>query len=270
MTIVLAIAAWLALPGSAAAGGISGGAPVAKGVPGTIGADTAGLTAPGVSERIIQLPSDRGTVIARVEQDGGDLIRSASFREGLNIPAVAYDGSPGGLSADGKTLVLLPSQASPRSTTLAVLDAERLRVEKRVSLRGAFSFDAISPDGSRIYLIEYLSRADPTRYAVRELDLRSERLLPAPILDPDEPPGEMRGTASTRATSPDGRWAYTLYDGAEYPFIHALDTVKGRAVCIDLDMLAVNRGAYRHDLAPNSDGSALNVVDRKGATVAVV
>ncbi len=44
----------------------------------------------------------------------------------------------------------------------------------------------------------------------------------------------MQGLPMTRATSADGRLAYTLYS-AEEPFIHALDTVRGSAaVCIDL------------------------------------
>jgi hypothetical protein len=39
--------------------------------------------------------------------------------------------------------------------------------------------------------------------------------------------------------STDGRWAYTLYDGAgSTPFVHALDTSAGTARCIDLDALA--------------------------------
>ena len=55
----------------------------------------------------------------------------------------------------------------------------------------------------------------------------------------------MAGFPQTRATSPDGRWAYTLYEPAErdHPaFIHALDTKRGTAVCIDLDPLADQRG----------------------------
>ena len=49
----------------------------------------------------------------------------------------------------------------------------------------------------------------------------------------------MRGSPITRATSSDGRWAYTLYDGAGgTPFLHALDTSKRQARCIDLPMLA--------------------------------
>jgi hypothetical protein len=49
----------------------------------------------------------------------------------------------------------------------------------------------------------------------------------------------MGGHPITRAWSADGRWAYTLYDGGKHaPFVHALDTVRYEAHCIDLDALA--------------------------------
>jgi hypothetical protein len=64
-------------------------------------------------------------------------------------------------------------------------------------------------------------------------------LVNAPIVDPHERGEKMRGQPLTRATSPDGRWAYTLYDGAgKAPFVHALDTSNRTARCIDLDALA--------------------------------
>lgn len=65
--------------------------------------------------------------------------------------------------------------------------------------------------------------------------------------------------------SPDWRWAYTLYDTPDRedpPFIHALDTARGTAVCVDLDPLADHRGIWRLDLAPSADGSSLALLDR--------
>ena len=47
----------------------------------------------------------------------------------------------------------------------------------------------------------------------------------------------MTGVPVTRTSSLDGRWAYTLYDSQEHPFVHALDTARRTAVCIDLDDL---------------------------------
>jgi hypothetical protein len=108
-----------------------------------------------------------------------------------------------------------------------------------VTLRGDFSLDAVSPDGSMLYFIQYLSRKDPTEYAVRAFDREGGRLVPEPVVDKSEPGEEMSGNPVSRATSSDGRWAYTLYDGGgKAPFVHALDTVAVEAHCIDLDALA--------------------------------
>jgi hypothetical protein len=112
-------------------------------------------------------------------------------------------------------------------------------MQEIVRLRGDYSFDAISPDGRTMYLIHYLSADDPTVYEVRAYDLTRSRLLPDPIVDPYASGEEMRGNPITRAASPDGRWAYTLYDGAGgHPFVHALDTVGQTARCVDLHLLA--------------------------------
>ena len=57
--------------------------------------------------------------------------------------------------------------------------------------------------------------------------------------------------------SPDGRWAYTLYDGnGKTPFIHALDTSRSTARCIDLDALAGNKYLSGMRLAMRPTASA--------------
>ena len=163
--------------------------------------------------------------------------RPSSSRGTYTIPAVAYDGSASGLSGDRHTLVLIePRTSFPRATTsLLVLRTPSLAHRALVRLRGDFSFDAVSPDGSRLYLIQYLSPTDPTRYAVRSFVLATMRLAPRPIVDPREPDEKMRGNPLSRAMSADGRFAYTLYDGGgTRPFIHALDTARATARCIDV------------------------------------
>ena len=104
-------------------------------------------------------------------------------------------------------------------------------------LRGDFIFDACRPMAAHVPLNS--PRARQTRTRAR-LALRS-RLLAKPIVDPREPPDEMNGIPITRESSPNGRWAYTLYDGAEHPFVHALDTKRRRAVCVDLHGLDERR-----------------------------
>ena len=89
-----------------------------------------------------------------------------------------------------------------------------------------------------LYLIQYTSALDPTQYSVRAYDLGAGRLLAAPVVDPHARGEKMRGRPLTRAASRDGRWAYTLYDGAgKEPFIHALDTSRRSARCIGLEAL---------------------------------
>jgi hypothetical protein len=159
----------------------------------------------------------------------------------FTIPAVAYDGSASGLAADGRTLVLIqPRVRFPRAETpLMVVDTRQLHPRKVMRLRGDFSFDAISPHGLLLYLIQYVAPTDPTRYLVRAYDLHAGRLLAKPVSDPREPAEKMRGAPLTRETSANGRWAYTLYDGAgKTPFVHALDTSSRSAHCIDLEVLA--------------------------------
>jgi hypothetical protein len=220
-------------------------------------------------------------VVERIDRDGGRVDRWWYLRGNYYIPAVAYDGSGGGLSADGRSLVLTRFKFGypPRETRFAVLDTDlhlRHRHEQgkprpaisRIDLPGYFSFDAISPDGSTIYLIEHGLSADRkavrfAEYEVRAFDVESGRLLPEPIVDPDEPEERMEGLPVSRATSPDGRWAYTLYDGnGKEPFIHALDTVGRRAVCIDLPQLVDRRNLFMLRLAIDAAGRRLTVLNR--------
>ena len=134
---------------------------------------------------------------------------------------------------------MFSSQISPPlDTTFAVISTARFAVTRTFTLQGDYSFDAISKDGGTMFLIQYTSAADPTRYAVRAYDLTASRMVPRPIVDPRERGDAMRGSPITRTTSRDGRWAYTLYDGAgRTPFVHALDTSRRQARCIDLPML---------------------------------
>ena len=201
------------------------------------------------------------TVAVETATGNGEILKTAVLRGTWGVPLVAYDGSPSGLSADGERLVLIvPRTRFPRArTTFALIDTDNMRIREEFTLQGDYSFDALSPDGSTMYLIHYPSR-DPTVYDVLAYDLEKGRLDPQPIIDPNESGEDMYGLPVTRATSPDGRWAYTLYDGREHPFIHALDTERGGAVCIDLesvDRVAAFRG---FGLQVGPDGSTLTVV----------
>jgi hypothetical protein len=214
----------------------------ADGLP-VLGVDvgSTGVASTSDGARYVTVPSGSRTIVEQVAQQGGQVLAWRSLPGTFTIPAVAYDASAGGLSADGTTLVLIePRTSFPRAATkLLVLRSDGLKPLRAVRLQGDFSFDAVSPDGSWLYLIHYVSPQDPTRYLVQAYDMRRGRLIAKPIVDPNNPGEKMRGNPLSRAMSADGRWAYTLYDGAgATPFVHALDTVARSAHCIDLDGIA--------------------------------
>jgi hypothetical protein len=190
------------------------------------------------------------TVVERLDLRDSTVDRWWYLHGSYYLPAVASDGSAGGISANG-ILVLADSPRGypPRRSRFAILDTRLFlshpdrgedapeHAVRRMELPGAWSFDAISPDGSRIYLIHsFFKHREVSRYEVRAFDAAGGRLLPEPIVDPEEPDERMQGSPVTRVSSRDGRWAYTLYTGSEESFVHALDTVEGRAVCVDLPL----------------------------------
>jgi len=179
------------------------------------------------------------------------------------IPAIGNGYSGQGLSRDGRTLVL-GSTADPyvSPSRLLIVDPRRMKAIRTIVLDGTFSFDALSPDGSKMYLIQYASAGDLNHYIVRAYDLRTNRLLPGKIADRSEHEKSMAGSPMTRTTSADGRWVYTLYQKPSgEPFIHALDTVGAAAYCIDLPE---NRGLYNVVLSLRNRDRTLAVHWRSG------
>ena len=199
----------------------------------TLGWD--GVKSPGAQLRYVALPGGAtATTVAAVRVRDGRVVRFNVVRGAFGVPTVAFDGTTDGVSADGSRLVLTSAMGgrSPAATRLVVLRLPALRPVRTIALPGLWSFDAISPDGSTIYALEYGS-AD--RYSVRAIDARTGKVDPQAIVDRREPDEAMRGAPIARAWSPDRRWAYTLYAKPNgTAFVHGLDTVRRAAVCIDL------------------------------------
>jgi hypothetical protein len=177
----------------------------------------------------------KSTVVEAIRTADGNVLRWTSLRGLLGIPMVAWDGTMGGLSRDGRRLVLA-SFPGTKWTRFVALNPTSLRVRATARLRGSFAFDALSPDGSLMYLIQYLGRPNAVNqpYAVRAFDWRTRKLYPGAIVDRREPDEKMNGQAMTRTGNSAG-WAYTLYmRPGKTPFVHALDTAHRRAFCVDL------------------------------------
>lgn len=264
-------------------------------------ASVQGATVPGLPYRYLALspnspyqasgpgapdPKAGFTVVERIDKQGGRLGRWWYLRGRYSIPTAAFDDKAGGLSADGSTLVL--SRFSriypPRTTGLAIVHTERhpgrvpgqarpRQTIDRLRLPGSYSFDAISPDGSTVYLIEHLSEVYEGAYQVRALRVGSGKLVPEPIVDPAEPMERMEGIPISRVYSHGGRWAYTLYtshqkgryEHAHEPFVHALDTVSGKAVCVDLPQLEGRPRRFLLRLRVAREGRELEVFSRAEA-----
>jgi hypothetical protein len=178
------------------------------------------------------------TVLAKRTAKRG-VLRQLSVPGAWGIPYVTLAGGVGGLSHDGRVLVLAqathPNKLLRSSTEFVAVATRTLAVSRTIRLEGDFGFDALSPNGRMLYLIEHLASGDGTRYRVRAYDLARGKLLPGVIADRRQKGWLMNGYPAARATGRDGRWVFTLYANPNnYPFVHALDSVSRRAVCIGL------------------------------------
>ena len=178
--------------------------------------------------RLTAVPLATRTVLTKSETRGGRVLRASIIDGRWGVPVVADDGTSAGISADGATLVLTRvARAYPRRHTgFAVIDTGSMALRDTVELDGEWRFDALSPGGRWLYLVEQPERLYADAAAIRAYDLRNHRLLSS-----SEP---LRGSPIARATGPGGRWEYTLYAGGKRAFIHALDTVRRTSLTLDL------------------------------------
>jgi hypothetical protein len=154
------------------------------------------------------------------------------------IPTVGVAQMPVGLSADGNTLVLVEAQPSSDQTRFALLRTQSSAAPVILSLPGHFAFDAISPDGAVVYVLEY--RDADRAYFVRSVDTHTGKLDEAVIVDKREADELMAGIPIGQRQDGKGT-VYTLYQGPEHPFVHMLLTADKAAFCIDLP------SAWGHD-----------------------
>ncbi len=187
--------------------------------------------------------TDTQTTIAAVDAATGAVLRWIRTDGVFAAPTVGLGDTPTGLAADGHTLVLVSATTGEAAATtevaevrsrFALVDTSFAEPPRIVELTGHYSFDAVSPDGSVLYLIEHVGRGG-NEYVVRAYDIAASRLRDGIIADKRRLGESMAGYPNKQLMSVDGAWAYTLYrNAATGPFIHALDLVHGAAVCIDL------------------------------------
>lgn len=224
--IALALVPLALASGSAAAGG--GPAPgVVTGWDGALDAAR--------KLRYVALPAGTTTAVAAVRTSDGRVVRWGTIRGAFGVPAVTFRGTTEGLSRDGLTLVLADLGVRRDRTTFAVLRTGPLRLQRLVTLDGLWAYDALSPDGRTLYATQYHGTGANAGYDVRAVSLTTGRPLGGPLVDKREPDEKMTGQPWSRVRSADGAWAYTLYvKPGGTAFVHALDTARRRAYCVDL------------------------------------
>jgi hypothetical protein len=206
--------------------------------------------------RYVTVPAGSSTVLQVIRRRDGRVLNFMSLLGRWGIPAVAADGSADGLMADGRTLVLGQWETGPslrKRSKFAFIDVQRMRLKRVMEVRGHLIFDALSRNDRYLYLTEYVSEQDYSRYRVRAYDLRAERLLPGAIIDKREWESTMQGWAVSRAKAQDG-WVYTLYGSNNKSFIHALDTQNVTAICIDLPWRQQPKRLYTFRLRLAAEG----------------
>jgi hypothetical protein len=220
-----------------------------------------GVLAPDGAVRFVATAAGAGTRLAAVDVGESSPLSRVTVRGSFGIPTLGDVGL--GMFRDGKTLVL-QSTPRPASTTFLLVRTADLSTAGTITLAGTWAFDALSPDGSRLYLIRSRSASDLEHYVVRAYDLAAGRLLPGRIADKTQRTWVMQGFAITRAETPDGRWVYTLYSNPSgFPFVHALDTVRGVAHCVGFAWRGEQGPLWGYHLAIR--GGKLLVRDAGGA-----
>lgn len=204
-------------------------------------------------EEIIRLPlgvpdATWGHVLTVTTKRPNSLVEDLVVQPGLGgplrsiegawrLPTVGLDPTPAGVSADGKTVVLvedIPDGGPARTVSRFAIVERSLRAEPRiVELPGVFDFDTLSPDGSILYVAEHVPGPLVGRYQVRAVDTATGRMRDAVIVDKANLDEVMAGWPLDQEMRPDGV-VLTLYRGVEHPFIHALQSTEAWAVCIDV------------------------------------
>lgn len=214
-----------------------------------------------------------GNALVDIDPQTGTKLRNVPLPGNYELPPATISGVPGGLSQNGHWLVLQSldqaSSGTVSATHLLLVETSFGMPMQQFDLQGYFQFDAVSNDGNRIFLIQYVS---PTEYYVRQFDVGTRHLNPTIIFDKSDGEAAMAGLRLSGIPSPDGHWLYSLYVRQDKsPFIHALD-LDGNliAFCVDLpgSGYSSSSDAFHWALALSADASHLYAANGASGTVA--
>ncbi len=216
------------------------------------------------------LYSVSGTELIDTDPRTGTKLHALPLAQAYRLPQATISGLPGGLSQNGKWLVLeaQSSVSPPTASHLLVVDTSFASTPMSVNLNGWFQFDAISNDGRRLFLIEYLSGGD---YRVRVYTISARQLEPNVVVDKSSPSESMTGVRLMGVPSVEGQWLFSVY-ARQYAgaFIHVLNLDGSFAYCIDLpgSGYSADPRAFDWSLALSPTGSTLYATNTAMGTAA--
>ncbi|HCI81561.1 MAG TPA: hypothetical protein DHW02_17945 [Ktedonobacter sp.] len=216
-------------------------------------------------------PNNGQTTVLVTDATTGRTIRSLTLSG--TYSTASYDYTNAVTSFDGHWLALREQQTTTTSSEFAFVNTLNGHVEN-ITLQGQFDLDAISPDGSRLYLLQQINDA-AGHYYVRLYQVNQHQLYPNVIADKsDINDPRMIGSGLTRQVASDGTRDYTLYiDTREnIAFVHALPLTGNLylARCIDLPTGKSPALLRYYTLALSADGSTLYATNAAlGVSVAI-
>src|SRR4051812_19309080 len=117
--------------------------------------------------------SGGGTLIVANRTEGGTTVMSTTIPGAFGIPVLTQSGLAGGLFHDGSAFVLQQAGFDNASSHFAIVGTNDLKLRQTITLKGTFGFDALSPNGSMLYLIQHRTANDWNHYVVRAYNLRT-------------------------------------------------------------------------------------------------
>ena len=212
----------------------------------------------------------RSTEVSATNPDTAATLWSRTVGGALHVKVVSVDGNLAVLSPISERYY-----QDGRPTTSLVIVGLDSNTAQWIHLKGNLEPEAFSTDGKSLFVIRYLPPRAPTRYQVRRLDLRTEKVVGVYTRDADLQKA-MGGTARVQTASPDGNRLYTLYTIAgangepDRAFVHVLDLNEIWAHCIDLPVGFTKDAESATALTVSADGTRLYVANSANGSVAVI
>ncbi len=178
-----------------------------------------------------------GSSLIDTDPQTGTTLNTMLLPGRYQLPAATITGLPGGMSPNGRWLVVESFDQSsannpPTATHMLLIDTAASQVMHGVNLSGYFHFDAVSNDGERLYLIQYLNGKE---YFVRLYNVSVGTLDANIVVDKSDGNQAMAGTRLSGVASRDGHWLFSMYvRDNDSPFVHVLSLDGPFAFCVDL------------------------------------